>query len=390
MTSASAAAAALLGVPQGAGTQEIHSAFRKLALLLHPDKSKSDDAKTQFQLALAARNLLLQTDEVDVFSARSAGASPWSKEDEEELAARKAAAAKEAAEARVSADMLLRRSKVWGTWRRRGTTSTCATLRPERSACVCGHGLKQHSFRKSDDLSNGHLSCEAMGCPCTVFQLLPALARDCRCGHPVVEHCFGRSRMSCSSTCGCTRIDPVWTCQCGSAWSEHECNFPAAFAHETASSGSRPSSARQREASETRSGPAPAAGGIWGMRNAEVRARINKIHARLDLQEKLDLGSRRPAPDSAWDDVAASLAEADAKLADHARSARGMRSARAPSASRPPMPTAQAPQRAAAPTAASDGAGQKPPAAMTPRRRSSSLRAGAAQQVRQQMPMSAR
>merc|ERR1719456_1274048 len=48
----------LLGVGPLATPQEVQSAFRKLARVLHPDKSDSADATAKFQLILAAKNLL--------------------------------------------------------------------------------------------------------------------------------------------------------------------------------------------------------------------------------------------------------------------------------------------------------------------------------------------
>merc|ERR1719253_1214763 len=55
-----AAARALLGVGQDCREQDVLASFRKLALVLHPDKSQQADAKQKFQLLLAAKNLLLK------------------------------------------------------------------------------------------------------------------------------------------------------------------------------------------------------------------------------------------------------------------------------------------------------------------------------------------
>ena len=59
----------LLGLPIGANSQAIESAFRRSSRTVHPDKNTSDDARIRFEKMTDAKELLLNVDTDEMESA---------------------------------------------------------------------------------------------------------------------------------------------------------------------------------------------------------------------------------------------------------------------------------------------------------------------------------
>eukprot|EP00931_Biecheleriopsis_adriatica_P104444 TRINITY_DN79117_c0_g1_i1.p1 TRINITY_DN79117_c0_g1~~TRINITY_DN79117_c0_g1_i1.p1 ORF type:complete len:369 (-),score=78.07 TRINITY_DN79117_c0_g1_i1:112-1218(-) len=342
--SAAAADAAreLLGVGPDAGPHEVQSAFRKLALVLHPDKSDSADAKAKFQLAVAARDYLLNPHEFELQASSASGNESKRRSPEEEQAFNNM----------LVADLLLRRAKVWGAWQRISDGKPCMALRPEKHICLCGHKLKDHRLQMTEDSQAWVFACSEHGCPCNSFCLLPAAASKlCCCGHDIGEHSFDRRFPKCNvAGCSCVALKPRFKCMCGADWSDHECKFDIP----TAPPRSTPSATNASERAE----PSSARAAASRARSLQCRAKINRIHTRLSKddgysnEQRSSLNEQRSSFDDSLD---AELAAADAFMAKHsARRVNAYAAVRSRS-ERPPEAPGPAPAKPAKPASAPDG-----------------------------------
>eukprot|EP00929_Paragymnodinium_shiwhaense_P102282 TRINITY_DN65482_c0_g1_i1.p1 TRINITY_DN65482_c0_g1~~TRINITY_DN65482_c0_g1_i1.p1 ORF type:complete len:413 (-),score=97.13 TRINITY_DN65482_c0_g1_i1:9-1247(-) len=401
VASAREAAASLLGVAaDGSATpHDIQVAFRRLALVLHPDKSDSADAKAQFQLAIAARDFLLQKSgpaESAQEQAEREAAETTARRREEAEREWKALLKKEARQQRLASDMLLRLQKVWGAWQCRSCAKPCVLLRPAKHSCMCGHQLKQHGLSAEADPTAGEtLVCKEPGCNCDCFRLQPPTSAQnpacATCSHSASEH---RRRGCCAGSCLCDTFELAsWKCPCcGCSYASHESCFNVPPPPTAPGQGQAPrETPRHPCMEEPREATPPKA----RAKSLLTRARIQSIGARLNREERQESASTAAAPapaKSCWEDLEAELAAADKA---HKAMGKAMGNQRLPGMSLHSAPAAARPKgyagvppiplRAASPeSVGSVGLAKRQ------HRTSRTLRTGGARQMTPRMPQSAR
>lgn len=210
--SAEAAARFVLGLSQGCSKEEVKRAFKRLALVFHPDKNKGqneEEATRRFQAIATAKDLLLKTSGVT------------------------GAVAKEMGRPRATAAPTPKKPVYVATWmcgacqmRHLGSspgsarTSEVACARASSSTlCFCGHRFGAHEVVEGGS-GSVKFRCRHAGCACANFSYVPPGAL-CTCGHGPQSH-DAKPFHSCQvSGCLCQTFHHAGVCSCRHSWACH-------------------------------------------------------------------------------------------------------------------------------------------------------------------------
>lgn len=230
----------MLGLDTDCTAEDIKRAYRRLALIFHPDKNQGNDAeeaKRRFQAVAKAKEVLLN-------SVGRKGPSPAPKPTTPKPTVPKPTEHKKNPEtAKITrvppppAPTAERPGKtkfhvVWmcGACEMRDigcATGTCASRSvpcartTARTGCFCGHTYEKHGVSQpSGDGTNVQLRCSQFGCLCAHFTYIPVGAM-CTCGHSSVEHDPSRHHPCEVSDCNCQTFHNASTCVCRHTWACH-------------------------------------------------------------------------------------------------------------------------------------------------------------------------
>jgi len=213
--SAEAAARFVLGLNQGYTKEDVKRAYRRLALVFHPDKNagqNEEEATKRFQSIAKAKDLLLG------LADRSGGSAA--------SAARDLNARKSAAETKAQTTYMA----VWvcGACQMRdlgsspgssARTSTPCARATASTSCFCGHSFEEHRLNESSK-GSPKLRCTHPGCGCAEFSYVPPGAL-CTCGHGPTAH-DERPFHGCKvSGCTCQTFHHAGMCACRHSWACH-------------------------------------------------------------------------------------------------------------------------------------------------------------------------
>jgi hypothetical protein len=260
-------AAKVLGLDACASSEQVHAAFKALALVHHPDKNGGTDAATEFfQHLLEARDVLLCVRGEGVLAPQRCPKCQQEVQPPSDAACSRfrcplchavllnpnanqggtQAAPKFSTHGgetellrgfECSIDVLTHPhpEQLAAVWRCKDclhSQSVCCKIRPAKYSCLCGHRYKEHAAARG-------FACERR-CGCTRFrfhvQINDWQAR-CGCKHKHTDH-DPSSAFSCSKKipggkpCPCRSFLAKWVCNCGHEWAEHEtCWVEKAFSH---------------------------------------------------------------------------------------------------------------------------------------------------------------
>eukprot|EP00746_Dinoflagellata_sp_MGD_P017483 gnl/MRDRNA2_/MRDRNA2_140158_c0_seq1.p1 gnl/MRDRNA2_/MRDRNA2_140158_c0~~gnl/MRDRNA2_/MRDRNA2_140158_c0_seq1.p1 ORF type:complete len:1169 (-),score=145.11 gnl/MRDRNA2_/MRDRNA2_140158_c0_seq1:18-3524(-) len=227
-----AAARFVLGLSPGCTAEEIKKAFKRLALVFHPDKNqgdKTDEAKRRFQMIARAKDLLLEKPGPAKRAGNAQPAAP-KQEPPKEMRAEWRCSACDIQDVGDSPGISFKR------------TGTCVRLNP-KSICFCGHPLSKHTMEG--------FKCSCPGCLCSRFQYVPPRA-ECTCGHTSARHSAIPFHNCEEPGCFCQTFHCPDLCSCGHEWSCHNTVFVDASKQQTPR---RPQSARNTAASRSPASP---------------------------------------------------------------------------------------------------------------------------------------
>jgi hypothetical protein len=258
-----AAARFVLGLQPGCSAKDVNRAYKRLALIWHPDKNLGQDveeAKRKFQAIARARDCLLKSGLAQSVSSTSTTSTSPSRSG----AARAANAQTSSAWSRrpgctqrpTPAAAPAPAPKFFAAWvcgaceMRDIGAATCSSgpccRATSSTLCFCGHPLSAHEATQG-----GKLRCGAIGCLCCNFQYVPPGA-VCTCGHSSTEHDAVPHHGCEVPGCSCSTFHFAGTCACGHSWVCHRTEIRKQEFPEGRKSGQN-SSADAAEASDSSS-----------------------------------------------------------------------------------------------------------------------------------------
>lgn len=252
-----AAARFVLGLQPGCTAKDVNRAYKRLALIWHPDKNPGDDAekaKGKFQAIARARECLLSSrllgasPTVSRPAASRGGGSmggPWS---------RRAAAGRPSPKKRreggdAAAECspeTAHPSPMFAAWMcgacemhnigsSPGACSGPCFRATSSTKCFCGHSFEAHGEPTQGGTRGGKLRCSEIGCLCAQFSYVPPGA-TCTCGHSSSEHDAALHHSCEAKGCSCMTFHSPGACHCGHNW---VCHRTATSQHSFATAGKK-------------------------------------------------------------------------------------------------------------------------------------------------------
>jgi len=210
--SAEAAARFVLGLSQGCSKEDVKRAFRRLALVFHPDKNKGqneEEATKRFQAIATAKDLLLKT------SSAAGHLQTNSAHGRRPTTPTPAKKPVYVAIWMCGACQMRHLGSSPGS----GRNSDVACARASSSTlCFCGHRFGAHELVEGAGALK--FRCRQQGCACGNFSYVPPGAL-CTCGHGPGSH-DAKPFHSCQvSGCLCQTFHHAGVCSCRHSWACH-------------------------------------------------------------------------------------------------------------------------------------------------------------------------
>eukprot|EP00931_Biecheleriopsis_adriatica_P059329 TRINITY_DN3547_c0_g1_i2.p1 TRINITY_DN3547_c0_g1~~TRINITY_DN3547_c0_g1_i2.p1 ORF type:complete len:998 (-),score=200.75 TRINITY_DN3547_c0_g1_i2:1720-4713(-) len=229
--SAEAAARFVLGLSHGWTSEDVKRAYRRLALVFHPDKNpgtNAEEATKRFQAIAKAKDLLLGLP-AGTEGRRSKHSAP-----SQAPAPPPPVPPSGAARSRRQAKPTLVAMWMCGACQMRdlgsspGSKPSVPCGRSTASTrCFCGHTFAEHEVESSTKPSEGtKLRCAHPGCLCGDFSYVP-IGALCTCGHTSTSH-DARPFHGCEVPgCTCQTFHHAGACACGHSWACHRTELRA-------------------------------------------------------------------------------------------------------------------------------------------------------------------
>jgi len=214
------AARFVLGLSPGCNTEDVKRAFRRLALIFHPDKNPGDDceqAKTRFQAIVRAKEFLLNH-----LASECKPATPPTVRREPPRKAQTANFCSTYTKPEPAEPAVGRDTAVWSCsacqMRDIGSNTVPCARATAATRCFCGHPFHMH------EMSGGKMRCTCNGCLCSQFTYIPPGAM-CTCGHSAAEHDAVPFHACEAAGCNCQTFHHAGMCVCGHSWACHRTEF---------------------------------------------------------------------------------------------------------------------------------------------------------------------
>lgn len=242
----------VLGLQAGCTADDVKRAFRRLALIFHPDKNpgkNAEEAKTKFQAIVRAKECLLVCREIkESSSTRARGSAPrratfcssysqpgaswkpptapsssWTPQKERPEPA--AEPSPRCTSAGYSSGMFAawicgacEMKEMCGSPGHSSSYAPCCRTKPS-TPCFCGHPFEMHGPAHGG-AHGGKLRCMQIGCLCGQFTYVPVGAK-CTCGHSSTEHDVVPFHACEVPGCSCPTFHSAHGCACGHNWACH-------------------------------------------------------------------------------------------------------------------------------------------------------------------------
>lgn len=294
--SAEAAARFVLGLGHGWTAEDVKRAYRKLALVFHPDKNpgkSAEEATERFQAIAKAKDLLLGLSQ----GAASSGSSKRHQGYKQDTTTHQSRQGYKTSHAppppppfpgpprrfvpreRPAPREKPPAPKLMAMWmcgacqlRDLGSESSCGTGRSvpcgratPASRCFCGHAFDEHVAvpGQDSDSEQRKLKCGHVGCLCGEFSYVP-IGALCTCGHDSTAHDARPFHACLLPGCTCQTFHHAGMCACRHSWACHRTEIrtiaPSTNASRPVQRGSHPAW-RSGDASTEEAEGSPTSGG---------------------------------------------------------------------------------------------------------------------------------